>query len=48
MHGDGRKMPYVMIEVRQDLIATNETQDSWAERLFYTLKRAGAEYYSQE
>ena len=47
MHGDGRKMPYVMIEVRQDLIAAQETQDSWAERLFQTLQRAGTDYYSR-
>lgn len=47
VHGDGRKIPYVMIEVRQDLITTTETQNSWADRLFQTLKRAGAEYYSQ-
>ncbi len=46
IHGDGRNIPYVMIEVRQDLIATKETQISWAERLSHTLKRASSEYYS--
>lgn len=47
VHGDGRNIPYVMIEIRQDLIMTEETQVSWAERLSAVFERAGREYYSQ-
>lgn len=46
VHGDGRNIPCVMIEVRQDLIMTEETQLCWAERLSDTLSRAAREYYS--
>jgi len=32
-HGERRGLPYVELEVRQDLLATNEGLDAWAERL---------------
>lgn len=32
-HGTGRGLPHVLIEVRQDLIGTEEGQRVWAERL---------------
>jgi predicted N-formylglutamate amidohydrolase len=32
-HGTGRNLPHVLIELRQDLIETPETQRLWAERL---------------
>jgi predicted N-formylglutamate amidohydrolase len=32
-HGTGRALPHVLIEIRQDLIATAEQQRLWAERL---------------
>ena len=32
-HGEARGVPYVELEVRQDLLATNEGLDAWAERL---------------
>ena len=47
VQGDGRNIPCVMIEVRQDLITTEETQLCWADRLSDTLNRAAREYYSQ-
>lgn len=47
VHGDGRNIPYVMIEIRQDLITTEEAQVAWAERLSAVFERAGKEYYSQ-
>lgn len=33
VHGERRRVPHVMIEVRQDLIDRREGQDEWAERL---------------
>lgn len=47
VHGDGRDIPYVMIEVRQDLIATKEAEVSWAKKLSAIFDKAGREYYSQ-
>jgi len=47
VHGDGRNIPYVMIEVRQDLITSKDAQVSWGERLSAIFERAGREYYSQ-
>lgn len=32
-HGTARGLPHVLIEIRQDLIATPEGEDAWAERL---------------
>jgi predicted N-formylglutamate amidohydrolase len=32
-HGERRGLPHVEIEIRQDLIATAQDQDAWAERL---------------
>ncbi|PHR62561.1 MAG: N-formylglutamate amidohydrolase [Robiginitomaculum sp.] len=46
MHGDGRNLPYVMIEIRQDLIATEGAQKSWAKKLAIVFERASKEYYS--
>lgn len=40
VHGERRAIPHVMIEVRQDLVATERGQDEWAERLSTTLPRA--------
>ncbi|CAN5734994.1 hypothetical protein BH23PSE1_BH23PSE1_04390 [soil metagenome] len=39
-HGEGRRLPYVEIEIRQDQIATPEGQALWAERLVPVLQRA--------
>ncbi len=47
VHGDGRNIPYVMIEVRQDLIVKKAAQIDWAKRLSAIFERAGREYYSQ-
>jgi predicted N-formylglutamate amidohydrolase len=41
-HGEGRGLPYVEIEVRQDLIADATGQALWAERLARLLPRACA------
>jgi len=42
-HGTGRGLPHVLIEVRQDLIATPEAQAAWAARLAPTLQAVVAE-----
>jgi predicted N-formylglutamate amidohydrolase len=39
-HGTKRGLPHVLVEVRQDLIATPETADAFAERLFFVLQAA--------
>ena len=39
-HGEARGLPHVEIEVRQDLIAAEEGQKVWAERLVRALKTA--------
>jgi predicted N-formylglutamate amidohydrolase len=39
-HGEGRGLPHVEIEVRQDLIAASAGQQEWAERLVRALKSA--------
>ena len=46
VHGDGRNIPYAMIEVRQDLITTRQTQKSWGERLSIILKTASMKYFA--
>jgi predicted N-formylglutamate amidohydrolase len=40
VHGERRAIPHVMLEVRQDLVATAQGQDEWAERLSGALVRA--------
>tara|TARA_Y100000590_G_scaffold451820_1_gene593889 strand:- start:371 stop:901 length:531 start_codon:yes stop_codon:yes gene_type:complete len=40
LHGEGRGIPHVLIEVRQDLIASEVGQDEWASRLARTLKKS--------
>ena len=45
-HGDGRTLPYAMIEIRQDLIETEDAQAMWADRLARALDRARIKYYS--
>jgi predicted N-formylglutamate amidohydrolase len=39
-HGTGRGLPHVLIELRQDLIATPGEQTAWAARLAPILARA--------
>ena len=40
VHGERRKIPHVEIEIRQDLIADEEGQRTWAERLIRLLPQA--------
>ncbi|MFT3972581.1 MAG: N-formylglutamate amidohydrolase [Amaricoccus sp.] len=42
-HGTARGLPHVLIEVRQDLIATPEGEDTWATRLAPVLRDVMAE-----
>ena len=42
VHGEGRGLPHVEIEIRQDLIAMPEGQARWARRLARLLPAAGA------
>ncbi|AQU88507.1 N-formylglutamate amidohydrolase [Komagataeibacter nataicola] len=44
VHAEGRGLPYLEIEIRQDLIATPEGQARWAARLARILPRAWEEY----
>jgi predicted N-formylglutamate amidohydrolase len=39
-HGERRGLPYVEIEIRQDLISDGRGQDAWAERLARLLPAA--------
>ncbi len=39
-HGERRGLPHVELEIRQDLIATAQGQDAWAERLARLLPAA--------
>ena len=41
-HGEQRGLPYVEVELRQDLIADADGQDAWAERLARLLPQACA------
>ncbi len=45
-HGERRGLPYVEIELRQDLIADAAGQDAWAARLARLLPRACASFLS--
>jgi len=47
VHGDGRNLPYVMIEIRQDLISAEDAQNLWAKKLVIVFERAAKAYYSQ-
>lgn len=40
VHGEGRGLPHVLIEIRQDLIATPRGQEKWAARLASLLSKA--------
>jgi predicted N-formylglutamate amidohydrolase len=39
-HAESRRLPYVVIEVRQDLIFTEAGQNDWAQRLIKALRSA--------
>jgi len=41
LHGEGRGIPHVEIEIRQDLIDTAAGQQGWAERMARLLRAAG-------
>ncbi|WP_254964900.1 MULTISPECIES: N-formylglutamate amidohydrolase [unclassified Cyanobium] len=43
VHGEGRRIPHVELEIRQDLLATEAGQQEWAERLAAVLEVALAE-----
>lgn len=40
VHGERRRLPHVMVEVRQDLVGTEAEQDEWADRLSRLLRQA--------
>jgi len=44
VHGEGRGLPYVEVEIRQDQIAEPAGQAAWAERLARVLPAAYAEF----
>jgi predicted N-formylglutamate amidohydrolase len=44
VHGEDRGLPYVEIEIRQDLLGSEATQHAWAERLERVLTRAAASF----
>jgi predicted N-formylglutamate amidohydrolase len=48
VHGEGRKLPYAEIEIRQDLIAEADGQDLWAARLARVLTRAAETFTEVE
>jgi predicted N-formylglutamate amidohydrolase len=41
IHGEGRGIPHVEIEIRQDLIGEAAGQQAWAERMARLLTAAG-------
>lgn len=41
VHGEARRLHHILLEVRQDLIADDEGQRRWAERLAEVLMEAG-------
>jgi predicted N-formylglutamate amidohydrolase len=45
-HGERRGAPYVELEVRQDLVATDAGQTAWAERFARLLSIASATFHS--
>jgi predicted N-formylglutamate amidohydrolase len=40
LHAGARNLPYAMIEIRNDLIATERMQDEWAQRLSVAIQQA--------
>jgi predicted N-formylglutamate amidohydrolase len=48
VHGEGRGLPYIEIEIRQDQIGTEEGQALWAERLVPVLHRAAETFHVPE
>jgi predicted N-formylglutamate amidohydrolase len=48
VHGEGRGLPYIEIEIRQDQIGTPEGQALWAERLVPVLHRAAETFHVPE
>jgi len=42
-HGTGRGLPHVLVEIRQDLIATAELAEGFADKLFFVLGAALAD-----
>ena len=40
VYGEGRGLPHVELEIRQDLLADEAGQDAWAHRLADVLRRA--------
>jgi len=40
VHGEGRGLPHVLVEIRQDLIASESGQEAWAVRLAGSLVKA--------
>jgi predicted N-formylglutamate amidohydrolase len=44
VHGEGRGLPYVEIEIRQDQISEPAGQAAWAERLARVLPAAYSEF----
>jgi predicted N-formylglutamate amidohydrolase len=47
-HGEGRRLPYIEIEIRQDQIGMPEGQALWAERLVPVLHRAAETFHIPE
>lgn len=43
VHGEGRRIPHVELEIRQDLLATEAARQAWAQRLAGVLEVALAE-----
>jgi len=48
VHGEGRGLPYIEIEIRQDQIATPADQALWADRLVPVLHRAAETFHIPE
>jgi predicted N-formylglutamate amidohydrolase len=44
-HGEGRGLPHVEIEVRQDLVSTEAGQEEWAKRLVCALRAAEQAFF---
>ncbi len=48
VHGEGRGLPYIEIEIRQDQIADPDGQALWADRLVPVLHRAAETFHIPE
>jgi predicted N-formylglutamate amidohydrolase len=48
VHGEARKLPHILLEVRQDQIADDEGQERWAQLLSRGLSQASSAYASRE